>query len=174
MAAVRLAGADSFPPPPAVTPLAASVIATPTWVPGSDERQHVVYEVALLNTSTSARRIDRVEVLTGKGRLVLAQIGPDAVRAIMTNAVDVFGPIDVLPPSAGGLLWLDVSFERASRARELGARRLYAPGLGAERVDCWPPGTWRRRSSCANVIAERGRGSPSRPFGSASLLRCSL
>jgi hypothetical protein len=60
--------------------------------------------------------MDRVEVLTGGGgALVASYAGPDAVKAIMSDDVDIFGPIDVLPPSGGGVLWLDVSFENGAR-----------------------------------------------------------
>jgi hypothetical protein len=38
--------------------------------------------------------------------------GPDAVKPIMSNPVQGFSLIDVLPSSGGGVLWLHVSFER--------------------------------------------------------------
>jgi hypothetical protein len=59
LAAARFSAAERFPPPPAVSPLAVSVIAPPSRVRGTDKRRHLVYEIALLNTSASARRMDR-------------------------------------------------------------------------------------------------------------------
>jgi len=129
LAAARLSAAERFPPPPAVSPFAASVIAPPSRVRGTDERRHLVYEIALLNTSASAQRISRVEVLTGGSAAVVASYdGPEAVKEIMSDDVNVFGPIDVLPSSGGGVLWLDVSFERDARIpRRLMHRLTTAP-----------------------------------------------
>jgi hypothetical protein len=115
MAAPRFSAAERFPPPPALSPLATSVIAPPVSVLGTDKRRHLVYEIALLNTSVSARRVDRVEVLTGKGAPVMDFAGSDAVKAIMSDAANTIAPIDVLPSSGGGVLWLDVSFENGAR-----------------------------------------------------------
>jgi hypothetical protein len=72
LAAGRLSAAQRFPPAPAVSPLAASVIAPPSRVRGTDERRHLVYEIALLNTSATVQRMDRVEVLTGGGGALVA------------------------------------------------------------------------------------------------------
>jgi hypothetical protein len=115
LAAAPFSAAERFPPPPALTPLAASVIAPPVRVRGTDERRHLVYEIALLNTSMSARRLDRLEVLTGTGGPVMEFAGSDAVKAIMSDAANGLGQIDVLPSSEGGVLWLDVSFEKGAR-----------------------------------------------------------
>jgi hypothetical protein len=115
LAAPRFSAAERFPPPPALSPLATSVIAPPARVRGTDKRWHLVYEISLLNISASARRVDRVEVLTGKGDTVMDFAGSDAVRTIMSDAVDGIAPIDALPSSGGGVLWLDVSFENGAR-----------------------------------------------------------
>jgi hypothetical protein len=115
LAAGRLSAAQRLPPPPAVSPLAASVIAPLSRVRGTDKRRHLVYEIALLNTSATVQRMDRVEVLTGGGRVVASYTGPDAVKAIMSDDVNTLGSIDVLPPSGGGVLWLDVTFENGAR-----------------------------------------------------------
>ena len=129
LAVARLSAAERFPPPPAVSPLAVSVISPPSRVRGTDERRHLVYEIALLNTSASIQRINRVEVLSGgSGAVVASYDGPEAVKAIMSDDVHVFGPIDVLPPSGGGVLWLDVSFGRGARIpRRLVHRLATAP-----------------------------------------------
>jgi hypothetical protein len=109
---VPSAGAQAFPPPPAFSPLVTQVLAAPSAVLGTDNRQHLVYEISLLNVSTTARRMDRVEVLDGGGAVLAAYTGPDAVKPIMSDAVDRLSPVDVLPSSGGGVVWLDVSFAR--------------------------------------------------------------
>jgi len=101
-------------PPPSQSPLVTQVLAAPAAVLGTDKRQHLVYEVSLLNVSANARRMDQVEVLDSGGAVLASYTGPDAVKPIMSNAVDRFSPIDVLPSSGGGVLWLDVSFERGA------------------------------------------------------------
>jgi Peptidase family M23 len=103
---------QAFPPPPSFAPLVTQVVAAPSAVLGTDERQHLVYEVSLLNTSAHARRMDAVEVLDDGGRVLASYTGPDAVKPIMSNAVAHLAPVDVLPSSGGGVLWLDVSFAR--------------------------------------------------------------
>ena len=105
-------GSQAFPPPPSSSPLVTQVLAAPLAVLGTDKQQHLVYEVSLLNTSDNARRMDQVEVLDDSGRVLAAYTGPDAVKPIMSNVVDRHSPIDVLPSSGSGVLWLDVSFER--------------------------------------------------------------
>ena len=118
-------------PTVAGTPLAASVIAPPSAVFGTDNRWYLVYEIALLNTSTEDRRVDRVEVLTDDGDAVANYGGATAVLKIMSDAVQVFDGVDVLPASGGGMLWLDVPFER----RPVERGRLAQPADGRSRAD---------------------------------------
>lgn len=105
-------GSQAFPPPPSLGPLVTQVLAAPSAVLGTDERRHLVYEISLLNVSANARRMDQVEVLLDDGTVLASYAGPDAVKPIMSNAARVLSPVDVLPPVGGGVLWLDVSFER--------------------------------------------------------------
>jgi hypothetical protein len=105
-------GSQAFPPPPSLSPLVSQVLAAPAAVLGTDKRQHLVYEVSLLNVSANARRMDQVEVLDAGGAVLASYTGPDAVKPIMSTAVHVLSPVNVLPSSGGGVLWLDVSFER--------------------------------------------------------------
>ena len=114
-ATFRFPWRDPFPPVEG-TPLAASAIAQPAAVLGTDGRWYLVYEIALLNTSAEHRRVDRIDVLTGDGVEVASYASPQAVRSIMTDAVQAhwFEGVDGLPASGGGMLWLDVPFERWS------------------------------------------------------------
>jgi len=54
--------------------------------------------------------MDQVEVLDDGGAVLASYNGPDAVKPIMSNAVQSLSPVNVLPSSGGGVLWLDVSF----------------------------------------------------------------
>lgn len=92
-----------------LTPLAATVQDPPQAVRASDGRFHLVYEISLLNTSTSAVRLDRV-VVRGGGKVRAGYDGPDEIGPIMSDASHPFDPIDSLEPSAGGILWMDVTF----------------------------------------------------------------
>ena len=94
-----------------LTPLAATVQDAPQAVRASDGRFHLVYEISLLNTSTSAVRLDRVAV-RGGGKVRARYAGPGAIGPIMSDASHPFDPIDSLEPSAGGTLWMDVTFNR--------------------------------------------------------------
>ena len=69
------------------TPLAASVIAPPAAVFGTDKRWYLVYEIALLNTSAEDRRVDRVEVLTDDGDEVANYGGATAVLKIISGTM---------------------------------------------------------------------------------------
>ena len=97
-------GSQAFPPPPSFSPLVTQVVAAPSAVLGTDQRQHLVYEISLLNTFPTARRMDQVEVLDDGGRVLASYTGPDAVKPIMSNAVERLSPVNVLPTSGGGVL----------------------------------------------------------------------
>jgi hypothetical protein len=97
-----------------LTPLAATVQDAPRAVRASDRRFHLVYEISLLNTSTSAVRLDRV-VVRGGGKVRATYEGPGAIGPIMSDVSHPFDPIDSLEPSAGGTLWMDVAFNRRSQ-----------------------------------------------------------
>jgi hypothetical protein len=100
-------------PEPAFAALVAGVIAAPTPVLGTDKHRHLVYEISLLNVTGAAERVDSVEVLNAADRSVITSYtGGRAVRAIMSSAVTTRQQTatDELPPGAGGVLWLDVSF----------------------------------------------------------------
>src|SRR4029434_3405094 len=97
---VSSAGSQAFPPPPSLSPLVTQVLAAPAAVLGTDQRQHLVYEISLLNVSADARRMDQVEVLDDSGAVLASYTGPDAVKPIMSNAVERLSPVNVLP--AGG------------------------------------------------------------------------
>jgi hypothetical protein len=97
-------GSQAFPPPPSLSLLVTQVLAAPSAVFGTDKRQHLVYEISLLNASANARRMDQVKVLDDGGAVLASYTGPDAVKPIMSNAVHVLSPIDILPSSGGGVL----------------------------------------------------------------------
>ena len=168
LAAARFAAAERFPPPPAVSSFAAAVIAQPAMVRGTDERRHLVYEIALLNTSASAQRIDLVEVLAGgRGALVASYAGPDAVKAIMTDDVNVFSPIDVLPPSGGGMLWLDVPFGRGARIPSRLVHRLTTAPLADDGVTTGEAITMLGAQTAVRPGSPREIGPPLRGAGYA-------
>lgn len=106
------AGVEAFPPPPALSPLSTEVLAAPSAVRGTDKQQHLVYEIALLNVSADSRRVNRVEVLDKQGAVLASYAGPDEVRPLMSEVATLFTPTDVLPSSAAGTLWMDVTFPR--------------------------------------------------------------
>jgi Peptidase family M23 len=101
---------------PAGSPLAAQVLAAPVPVLATDNRRHLVYEVMLVNVTPFPVRVDKVDVLSAASHAVVASYaGPAAIRAIMTTVASPHDPVDELPGSAAGMLWLDVSLSRGAR-----------------------------------------------------------
>ncbi len=125
-------------PPVGVSPLAISVIAEPAAVFVTDKRWYLVYEVSLLNVTPATQRVDRLDVLTSEGLVFASYAGPDAIRTIMTDAVRTFDGTDVLPASGGGLLFLDVPFERRSQIPPRLVHRLTTTPLLADGSDAAP------------------------------------
>ena len=101
---------------PAGSPLAVQVLAAPEPVLATDNRRHLVYEISVINVTTLPVRVDKVNVINAASRSVVASFaGPAAIRAIMTTVAAPHDPVDELPPSGAGMLWLDVSFGRGAR-----------------------------------------------------------
>jgi hypothetical protein len=101
---------------PAGSPLAARVLATPVPVLGTDNRRHLVYEVMLTNVTPFPVRVDKVDVLNAASHAVVASYaGPAEIRAIMTTVAAPHDPVDELPGSVAGMLWLDVSLGRSAQ-----------------------------------------------------------
>jgi hypothetical protein len=115
-----------------LTPLAATVQDPPQTVRASDGRFHLVYEVSLLNTSSSAVRLDRV-VVRGGGKVRARYDGPGAIEPIMSDVSHPFDPIDSLEPSGGGTLWMDVTFNRRGQIpKRIKHRLVTTPLAGGE------------------------------------------
>jgi hypothetical protein len=100
---------------PTLTALAAQVDNPPNPVLGTDNRRHLVYEIALINPTPFVQRVDRVEVLDAAHRALASYSGPTAVRSVLTLAGDSHAGLDVLPASASAMVWLDVSFAANAR-----------------------------------------------------------
>jgi Peptidase family M23 len=110
------AGSSAAREAPAGSPLAAQVLAAPEPVLATDNRQHLVYEISLINVTPLPVRVDKVSVINAANRSVVASYsGPTAIRAIMTTVAAPHDPVDELPPSGAGMLWLDVSLSRGAR-----------------------------------------------------------
>jgi hypothetical protein len=119
-ASAGVAGRDAAGAPareaPAGSPLAVQVLAAPEPVLATDNRRHLVYEISLINVTTLPVRVDKVNVINAASRSVVASYAdPAAIRAIMTTVAAPHDPVDELPPSGAGMLWLDVSFGRGAR-----------------------------------------------------------
>jgi hypothetical protein len=75
----RTAGDD-----PQLTPLVAEIIAPPHVVPGSDDKRHLVYELALTNITGGDARFDKLAVVNPDSGEVLAVLGPDELAERVT------------------------------------------------------------------------------------------
>jgi hypothetical protein len=75
----RAAGED-----PQLTPLVAEIIAPPHVVPGSDDRRHIVYELALTNITGGDVRLDKLAVVNPDSGEALAVLGPDELAERVT------------------------------------------------------------------------------------------
>jgi hypothetical protein len=88
------------------------------------------------------QHVDQGEALTADGLVVASCVGPDAIKAIMTDAVATFGGTNVLSASGGGLLLLDVP---SNSVRDPAASR--APPADAVRA-----GEWLRRRGAGHHV----------------------
>ena len=100
---------------PAGSPLAVHVLAAPVPVLATDNRRHLVYEIMLTNVTPFPVRVGKVDVLNAARHSVVASYaGRAAIRAIMTTVAAPHDPVNELPGSGAGMLWLDVSFGRGA------------------------------------------------------------
>jgi len=79
IAAALPATAQTPAPDPVMTPLVARVLFSPQAVPGSDGRQHLVYELDLANASPAATAFQKIEVLEADTAKTLLTLDRDAI-----------------------------------------------------------------------------------------------
>src|SRR3954447_2229751 len=82
-AADRSAGVAGSEPDPVLTGLAASVLARPSAVLGSDGRLHIAYELVLTGATPFAVDVERVEVRDARTHRVLLSLAGDALSSRM-------------------------------------------------------------------------------------------
>jgi Peptidase family M23 len=118
-------GAAANPPMPAVprtssgearevfTGLIASPLAKPHPVVGADGRRHLVYELQLINSTSAAVTVTKVETVDPATGRVLATLDADAVAALMVPFGAAPGP--TLGPGRAGFILMDASLPAATR-----------------------------------------------------------
>jgi hypothetical protein len=97
---------------PQFTPLAASVLAPPEPVRGTDGRVHVVYEILLQNDAGVPVDVQSLTVRTNAGGTLRSVSAPE-IPAVMTTFSNE--PTSSLAPDAGGKLWLDLALAPGRR-----------------------------------------------------------
>jgi hypothetical protein len=111
--------AASQPAEEALSPLLASVVAAPRPVLGADHRQHLAYEILLINASTLASApfdvtLDTVEALDPDRDVVVGTLQGPALAEVMLRFRSG-DPGATLGPGEGGVLLMDTSFEEGER-----------------------------------------------------------
>src|SRR5215212_7782025 len=66
------------------TPLLGAVLETPRPVPGSDGREHIVYEIRIINVTDGRAAIESIEVLDVASGQAVARLDKAAVSARLT------------------------------------------------------------------------------------------
>ena len=96
-----------------ITGLIASPLAKPHPVVGADGRRHLVYELQLINSTSAAVTVTKVETVDPATGRVLATLDADAVAALMVP----FGaaPGSTLGPGGAGFILMDASLPAATR-----------------------------------------------------------
>ncbi len=90
--------------------LEAQVARTPQAVLGTDGRWHAVYEIYLLNSAPLPQPLTLIEVRDADDDRVLLRFDtPEAIQAVTTTSTTAGDGIDVLPPNAGGVVFVDLS-----------------------------------------------------------------
>lgn len=110
LAACALGASTAEAAPPKLTPLTASVLATPQPVVGTDHRRHVLYEVLLRNTDQTRLDVQSLAVRAAGGRTLRRYDGA-RVADVMTT---VAGPTVSLSPGEAGTLWIDLAPRRGT------------------------------------------------------------
>lgn len=88
------------------TPVLMSVPTVPAWFTGSDGLVHLVYEVQLFNAFPIDATLEQLDVLDGSE--VIASLSGDELSAAWSlQPLGVPRP-DALPPSTGGVVWMDI------------------------------------------------------------------
>jgi murein DD-endopeptidase MepM/ murein hydrolase activator NlpD len=92
-----------------LTPVIESVISPPRWYRGDDGRFHMEYELLLINTIPLPVKVTGISVLDGHGQPIESLSG-GRLTAAMTLLGEEDKPATLLPASAAGVAWLDLSF----------------------------------------------------------------
>lgn len=116
-----------------LTPLAASTMAAPVPVKGTDGRFHLAYEVRVHNWTDDPVTIEGVQVLAGGSSRVVGRFeGPDAVAGLL-NTVQFATPDPATATIAAGqatILWVNLDFARRSAIPKVLVHRITALGIG--------------------------------------------
>lgn len=88
--------------------LRAAVRQAPAPVPGTDQRRHLVYEIALLNAAATDVQVRGLEIRGGHRGAPLAAYGPAEIEGIMVGP-DRGTPTSTLAAGQRGFIYLDLS-----------------------------------------------------------------
>lgn len=92
------------------SPVVASVFSTPRWFSGSDGQAHLVYELGVLNAFPVDVTLTDLVVLDGGNETPIATYTGDELGAITSLISVPATSTALLPASASGMIWLDISF----------------------------------------------------------------
>lgn len=110
----------SGPSPPAgapdatLTPVTQRVLSPPRWYRADDGRFHLEYELELTNGLPLAVKVTTLQVRSAAGRRIETLSGA-RLKAAMSLLASPDQPTTELPPSAVGIVWVDLSFAHRDR-----------------------------------------------------------
>ncbi|BCA56923.1 peptidase M23 [Nitrospira sp. KM1] len=105
---------DLDPNPLVLSPIEARVLRAPHPVLGADDRIHLAYEIALVNSSALLVTVEKISVLSpDHNRAVIQVLQGDTLAAVMfRRGGEAFGRL--LRPSHSAFVFVDVSFPRGT------------------------------------------------------------
>src|SRR4051812_16839999 len=90
------------------TPLVASVMSTPRWFKGTDDRIHLVYQLELTNGFPVPVTVESVTVRDGARDRTLTVLAGAHLRESMSLLADPTEPTTTVAASSVAVVWLDV------------------------------------------------------------------
>ncbi len=110
-AGAQIASPEAAPQSEQYTPLVPTVPSPPQWVPGTDGKIHLVYELFLTNAFPVPIDVTSVDVIDQSSGQSITVLEGDALTAATSLLASPSAPTVTVPSSAIGVVWLDIPLD---------------------------------------------------------------